>query len=333
MLIGRELTRIFALPRNPDDDCQFLGRAGPARRASSKPLPSITRWASRSTRSRSIRPARRFPPGGVAAGDARLPQRRRRPGFDKDSRLTFDPPADGAYIVRVADVRGLGGTGFGYHLVVRRPRPDFALSVSPENPNIPRGGHSARDGDSSRGWTASTARWTSRSRASRPGSRRLRPGSTPGETTALLALSGRRSAPAYLAADLEGDRPASSGDSASRAVRHEIDPGGPNGGRITVTPRPKLDVTRRSSVCAIRPGEQVEMTLTVARGAAFSGRVPIDVRNLPQGVRVLNIGLNGVLVTETQRERTITLYAEPWAAPMERPFFAVGNGGVGGDGP
>ena len=67
------------------------------------------------------------------------------------------------------------------------------------------------------------------------------------------------------------------------------------------------------------------MTLIVERGAAFAGRVPIDVRNLPRGVRVLNIGLNGVLVTEKQTERSIFLYAEPWVEPTERPFYAVGK--------
>jgi len=42
-------------------------------------------------------------------------------------------------------------------------------------------------------------------------------------------------------------------------------------------------------------------------------------------VRVLNIGLNGVLVTETQTERTVSLLAEPWAQPMVRRFYAVGK--------
>jgi hypothetical protein len=114
-------------------------------------------------------------------------------------------------------------------------------------------------------------------------------------------------------------------DTASLVARHEVDPGGSKGGRITVMPKANLEVTVDRSVVAIRPGEQAVMTLTVTRSPAFSGRVPIDVRNLPQGVRVLNIGLNGVLVTESQRERTVTLYAEPWTAAMERPFFAVGN--------
>ena len=65
------------------------------------------------------------------------------------------------------------------------------------------------------------------------------------------------------------------------------------------------------------------MTLAVERSPAFSGRVPIDVKNLPQGVRVLDIGLNGVLITETQVERTMFLQVEPWVQPMVRPFYAV----------
>jgi hypothetical protein len=42
-------------------------------------------------------------------------------------------------------------------------------------------------------------------------------------------------------------------------------------------------------------------------------------------VRVLNIGLNGVLITEKQTERTVFIVAEPWAKPMVRPFYAVGK--------
>jgi hypothetical protein len=92
-----------------------------------------------------------------------------------------------------------------------------------------------------------------------------------------------------------------------------------------VTPEPNLSIAATPERVEIRPGQQVTLSLRVARGPAFAGRVPIDVRNLPRGVRVLNIGLNGVLVTEAQTERTIVLYAEPWAEPMERPFYAVGK--------
>ncbi len=46
-------------------------------------------------------------------------------------------------------------------------------------------------------------------------------------------------------------------------------------------------------------------------------------RGLPHGVRVLDIGLNGILVTEKETTRTIGLYAEPWVEPTEHPFVVV----------
>jgi hypothetical protein len=48
----------------------------------------------------------------------------------KDSRLTFVAPADGAYFVRVTDVRGFSGEDFKYELIIRRPMPDFIQLAS-----------------------------------------------------------------------------------------------------------------------------------------------------------------------------------------------------------
>ena len=67
------------------------------------------------------------------------------------------------------------------------------------------------------------------------------------------------------------------------------------------------------------------MKVSVVRNSGFKGRVPVLVQNLPQGVRVLNVGLNGVLITETQTERTVVVRAEPWVKPLTRPFYAVGK--------
>ena len=72
------------------------------------------------------------------------------------------------------------------------------------------------------------------------------------------------------------------------------------------------------------------MTLSVERRAGLKGRVPIEVRNLPQGVRVLDIGLNGVLITETQTERTVRIFAEPWVRPQVRPAYAVAQAEAAG---
>jgi hypothetical protein len=40
-------------------------------------------------------------------------------------------------------------------------------------------------------------------------------------------------------------------------------------------------------------------------------------------VRIVNVGLNGVLVTETQTSRTFTLRAEDWAKPITQPIYVV----------
>ena len=317
VLIGRELARIFALPRNPDDDCQFWSEQGqrvgflettPEHHPMNEPIYKVVVHP----------PGTSVGTGGVSPVTLDYRNDDGGPTFNKDSRLTFDPPTDGSYSVRVADVRGLGGDGFGYHLVVRAPRPDFQASISPENPNIPRGGTELV--------TVTVVRKDGFEGAIDVEAADLPPGITAtaarverGETTALLALTAANTAPAFspptwrLTARAEGD------------LRHEIDPGGKTGGWITVTHAANLEVTADRSSVQIMPGKQVEMKLSVDRHAPFAGRVPIDVRNLPQGVRVMNIGLNGVLVTEKQHERTITLYAEPWAPPMTRPFYAVGK--------
>jgi hypothetical protein len=38
---------------------------------------------------------------------------------------------------------------------------------------------------------------------------------------------------------------------------------------------------------------------------------------------VLNIGLNGILITPDVTEREVVIYAEPWVKPMERPFVVL----------
>ena len=328
VLIGRELARIFALPKNPDDDCQFWGQQGqrigllgttPEHHPMGQPIYKVEIHP----------PGATFPPGGAAPVTIEYRNDDAGPSVGKDSLLLFDPPADGRYIVQVRDVRGLGGPDFGYHLLVRPPRPDFRVSISPEDINIPRGGTTLA--------TVSVTRIDEFDGPITVDCANLPPGVTAaaaviesGMTTATLAFSADLSAPVFSAPTWSASAFGSTGDSPGHEVRHEFDPGGPNGGRITVTPAPNLKLIARPTRVKIQPGRDVTMTLDVERGPAFKGRVPIDVRNLPHGVRVLNIGLNGVLVTESQTARTITLHADAWVAPMERPFYAVGKAEAAG---
>ncbi|HEX8199844.1 MAG TPA: hypothetical protein VF590_05110, partial [Isosphaeraceae bacterium] len=229
---------------------------------------------------------------------------------------------------RVEDVRGAGGARFGYHLVVRRPRPDFRVRVGTENPNVPRGGTALV--------TARIDRLDGFDDPVDVAVEGLPPGVTAsgaqierGAYAADLLLTADATAPALspptwrLAAR---SVPASAG----AAIRHDLDPGGPRAGWISVTAAPNLAIAATPERVEIRPGKRAAVTLSVARSAAVAGRVPIEVRNLPHGVRVLDIGLNGVLVTPGQTQRTISLYAEPWVGPTHRPFFAVGKAEAAG---
>ena len=56
-----------------------------------------------------------------------------------DSRLTATLPADGAYVVRLADTQRHGGADFGYRLRISAPQPDFELRVVPSTLNIRAG--------------------------------------------------------------------------------------------------------------------------------------------------------------------------------------------------
>ena len=81
--------------------------------------------------------------------------------------------------------------------------------------------------------------------------------------------------------------------------------------------------TVRQPSVTIKPGQEARFTVDIARQGKFAGRVPLDVKNLPHGVRVLNVGLNGILVTERETSREVVLFAESWVKPMERPIVVL----------
>jgi WD40 repeat protein len=332
VLIGREVLRLAELPRNPDDDAVFWGLGYP-RINSGERVAFLGTTPEHHAQAQPIYkvevhpPGTTFPPGGTPPVTMMYRNDDGGPGFGKDSWLVFDPPADGSYVVRVEDVRGLGGPHYGYHLVVRRPRPDFQVNLSAENPNVPRGGT-----------TVLTASITRRDGYQGPvdvSLENLPPGiaATPARIepdvyAADLVVMADPAAQAFSSPTfaLRARAPIrSEPDSSTDVVEHTLDPGGPRGGWITVTPDPNLVIKAEPQEVAIHPGERIEMSFAVDRNPAYKGRVPIDVRNLPRGVQVLNIGLNGVLVTEKQTQRSVFLHAEPWVAPMELWFYAVGK--------
>ncbi len=61
-------------------------------------------------------------------------------GGRRNAIIDYSFTEPGVYAVRIEDIAGKGGAGYLYHLDVRPTTPDFAMAVTPDNPNIGRGG-------------------------------------------------------------------------------------------------------------------------------------------------------------------------------------------------
>jgi hypothetical protein len=259
-------------------------------------------------------PGATFPPNGMPVFTLFYRNDDGGPGYGKDARLFFDPPEDGVYQVRVADARGAGGPAFAYRLTVRPPRPDFAVSAAPRAANVWRGGAvpvtitatridgfdgpiDVRFDGLPTGFTAPPTRIEA------------------GQTTTSVALSAATDA---SAAGMTQPRLVAKAEIGGKEVTHEVTVGSPkvvDGGDIVTT--------TNTSAVSITPGRETRFVVTIERRNKFAGRVPLDVRGLPHGVTVQNLGLNGILITEKETRREIVLRAEPWVQPMEMPIVVL----------
>jgi hypothetical protein len=243
-----------------------------------------------------------------------------------DSKIYFTAPADGTYLVRVTDVRGLSGDRYAYRLTVREPKPDFQVSIGTSNPTVGAGSGQAFDVNVERidGFDDDIEIEITG----------LPPGFS--VTQPLVIQAGHNSAQAVLNAAPDAPAPNDENGQQSKIVARGMVAGCPvvkelpSLGRIHLAERPKVIVhllpddpnAKPEDGVTIAPGTTVTAKLLVERNG-FNDRIQFDVRNLPHGVIVDNIGLNGVLIPEGQTERQIFLTAESWVPETSRPFHAT----------
>ena len=258
-----------------------------------------------------------------------------------DSRLYFTAPADGEYLVAVSDVRGFGGEAYRYRLDLRRPRPDFHVNVSIDSATINAG--------SGREFTVDVDRRDGFDEAVRIDIADLPPGfeaSTPvvverDQKNAYGVIYARPGAEPPAEEDATPRITASASVAGQQRVK-EVEPFGP----LNLGDAPKVRVAISASGHAatwssdapleleIAPGETISAVVHVERNGDFGGEVPLGKevcgRNLPHGVIVDNIGLNGLLVVAGEESRTFFLTAAKWVPETERMFHLrtdVGDGG------
>jgi hypothetical protein len=75
----------------------------------------------------------------------------------------------------------------------------------------------------------------------------------------------------------------------------------------------------------VEQGKKAEISVAIQRQNGFGGRVPVAVMNLPPRVKLVDIGLNGVLINETETHRTFSIEALPNAEPIEQLIYVGGD--------
>ncbi|MBM3982754.1 MAG: WD40 repeat domain-containing protein [Planctomycetes bacterium] len=313
LFVKGELVRILALPKGPDDDCQFY-QTGGQRVGWLGTTPTHHSFGETMYKVELHPPGTTFPPNGMPVFALAYRNDDGGPGYGKDSRLFFDPPADGTYQVRVTDARGAHGPAHAFRVTVRPPRPAFTATANVVGPMLLKGGSVPVNVsiDRADGFDG-------------PVALRLKnlPDGFSAPPTSIEAGQQNTTFPLFARAD------AALPEKVAVVLVATATIGGKEVARelpLALPAKPgtgDLVTTLRQQAVSIQPGKEARFTVEIARQGKFAGRVPIEVKGLPHGVRVLNIGLNGILITERETTREVVLYAEPWVKPMERPVIVV----------
>ena len=318
LMVGDELVQVDRVPDQPDADASLKGFGG-QRISLLDTSPQVHPMNQSVYKVKIEGPDAVFPPNGLPVLHLAMRNDNGGPGFGPDSRLHFTAPADGEYVLHLRDVRGIEGADFAYRLTVRDDAPDFTLTAMPGNPNVPRGGRIPVEVTANR-------------TLGYDGPIELKVKGLPTGITADETAIGAGQDSATVIFKAAPDAPLT-----ETAAPFKIEGKAKINGRdlvrvadesmplrvASVMPPPDLVVSAEPKEIAIEPGKTVTVTLHVDRKNGFAGRVPCNVRNLPPGVVVDNVGLNGVLVTEDQTSRTFTLRAEDWAWPLDQSIYVV----------
>ena len=249
--------------------------------------------------------------------------------FGRDACLAFTAPSDGAYLIRVSDVRGYGGQRYVYRLAVRRAKPDFTVKLEGRSPTINAG--------SGRSFTISIERADGFDGPVTVEIAGLPDGIS--ATSPLVIEAGHRQAKGTLFADAGADvkrkyetgpiRITATGQVDGETVTKSVD----GFASIQVAEAPKLRVWLEPMGDAagpdpaeliLVPGRTISARLRIERNG-HDDLVTFSVENLPHGVIVDNIGLSGVLIPKGRNQREIFLTAAAWVRETSRPCYAVAN--------
>ena len=307
---GGELMRIKTLPRNPDDDCQFHARSG--RRVGWEGTTPVQHPIGQTILKVSLNePGTNIPAGPLAVVDLPYISDDGRGTMGRDSGLVFIPPADGIFQARIKDSRGYSAGPAPYLLAFGYHQPTFSLNspvgmvehvdggagelnLEVERTQEHSGQLQVTIDSMPKGWKAGSALIAE------------------GETSTTLLLQQEKGA-----GELQADWKIKITDPVTGKSQIASGVAGKTVLPVQVVAKPGL------IQLAVKPGGIVRLPISIERSGDFKGRVPVEVRGLPPGVRVLDIGLNGILIPPDQTARTLQIEVDPWFKPSEVSFNLV----------
>ena len=255
--------------------------------------------------------------------------------WGSDSRLTFTAPADGTYLVKVTDVRAFQGADYKYTLTIRPSRPNFDVTLAGGTPTINLG--------SGKEFSVTANRSDEFDGEIRVDIKNLPPGF--GVTTPLIIPAGHLVArgtlntlPSAKAPTAEQSKAIEITATANIDGKEVVKPV-TNFGEIKLGDAPKIlvhvlpmdapaataspdpNALPVPAEITIAPGQTITARVRIER-RGFEGRVAFEAinQNLPHGVIVDNLGLNGLMIIEGQTERVFFLTAADWVPEQSRTF-------------
>jgi hypothetical protein len=248
-----------------------------------------------------------------------------------DSRVYFTSPKDGSWLVRVTDTRSEHGARYAYRLLLREPKPGFKVTVTPQNPTIAAG--------SGQEFTLAAERIDGFEGEITVNVSDLPEGFT--ASAPIVIQAGHNEAKGTLNAALDARKAEGSNASMARIVATAMIDGKSvtnevkSFGTLKLGNQPKLFVMFEPYVeegktnaatkpyeLTIAPGQTISAMLRVKRNG-HEDLVTFTVENLPHGVIVDNIGLNGVLIPKGEDHREIFLSAQRWVPETDRWCYAI----------
>lgn len=257
-----------------------------------------------------------------------------------DSRLMFVAPEDGEYLIQVRDVRGFGGESFKYKLLVRKPQPSFTAKLSIDDGSLSRG--------SAKEFRIEVQREDGFEGPVRVGIEGLPLGFH--VTSPVIVEAGQTRAFGIVSASTATtDPPAGHTEQISVLASAEIAGNSfeqflpwKTELRLGEVPEvfvrilPANDVNGSASEIdldkhieqplelVIAPGQTISALVRVQRKPGFTDRVSFGQlgagRNLPHGIYIDNIGLNGLMIVKDSSEREFFITADTWVPETTRMF-------------